>query len=495
MANYLRKAIKGVSYVFILSVSSIVLSYFFRLLVARNLSAAQFGLFHAVMAFTVLLHALHDPGLKSALIKFVPEFLVRGEQKKINDAIKVTLAVWMGLSALFSLGTILFADQLAIHYFKDAQSSVVLILLAIAFLLQSVDYIVAYLFQGFQRMGLFAGVDFSRSAVLLIAVGVGFTFSKSPAVPAVAYIVSSVMLSVIYWPILKRKVFPELSWPKGWDGKLLKKMAVFGIPVTLSALAYTVFQQMSALALTYFGTLEEVGLLSVALLTAGLLISFSSSIAFVIFPLASELNAQGYHEHIKEGIQLVYRFAVIAILPISLGLLGFAGLIVKLLFGAQYTAAAPALMLLAIGTLFWIIAGINFNLLAGMSYSREPMKVMILITVVSAILNVLLIPLFGLTGAALAIVIGYLLAMVLSIIVVRRHVQIQIPVWAWSKNMLAGLVFLAVIYIAQNLPMANQYVKAALGLAIAGAIYAALVVILKVTSWKEVTQYLSRMRA
>ena len=495
MANYLKKAIRGASYVFVLSVSSIIISYFFRLLVARNLSTSEFGLFHAVMAFTVLLHTLHDPGLKSALIKFVPEFLVRGEHKKINDALKVTLVIWLGLSAIFSLGTILFADELAAKYFNDPAASSILILLAMAFLLQSIDYLAGYLFQGFQRMGLFAGVDFSRSVILLLSTGIGFSLARSILVPAAAYVISSVVLSLVYWPILKKKVFPALAWPKGWNGNLLKNMVWFGIPVTLSALSYTVFQQVSSLALTYFGSLEEVGLLNVALPTAGLLISFSSSIAHIIFPLASELWAQGYREHIREGIQLVYRFAFLTILPLSLGLFGFSQFIINLLFGAQYANAAPALMLLSVGALFWIIAGINFNLLAGMSFSREPVKVMLLITFVNTVLNFLLIPWLGLMGACIAIVTGYFLAMVLSISIVRKHVQVQIPIASWLKSALAGLVFLGVVFTARNVPIGNQYFKAVLTLAVASVVYIALIFALKVTSWKEIKQYALRAHA
>src|SRR3989344_4779519 len=216
MTNYLKKAVFGVSHVFLLSIFSMFFAYCFRLLLARVLSDEEFGLFYAVFAFTTLLHTFHDPGLKAAVIKFIPEFVVKKSPLLINRSITHAFLVWTVLSGIFTVLTIVFSSWLAENYFHSGSAKLLLIVLGFAFLLSSMDYLIAYVFQGFQRMALFAGVDLSRSVVLLLAASIGFiVFGRTALVAGFAYIASSIILTAVYFPVLKRKVFREFRFKLG----------------------------------------------------------------------------------------------------------------------------------------------------------------------------------------------------------------------------------------------------------------------------------------
>lgn len=494
MANYLRKALFGAGYIFMFSMLAMVGGYLLRLVLARNLGPEMFGLFYAVFAFVVFVHNFHDPGLRHALIKFVAEFNVKKVYGKINRAISLTVYTWSALSAVLTILAVVFANFLAKAYFKSPDAFWPIIILSIGLALYSMDFF-SYVFQGFQKMGLFASVDLVRTTVLLVAISIGFWFwPGNILVPSFAYVLVPLSMFAVYLPVLKARVFPQFKFVPRFDQKLLKKMVRFGLPVVLTAMSYALFQQVSVLVLTYYGTLKEVGWFNIALPTAGLLMSISSALVHVVLPMASELWARGYTKHLQEGVDLLYRYTFIAILPISLMLFSFAPLIVTTLFGEEYANAAPALMVLAIGTLFWVIANINFNFLAGIGKSKEPFKIMLWVGLASLVLNFALIYALTLIGAAWALALSYLLAMILSIVVLRRHVRVHVPLLFWVKNAFVAGVFLGAVYWLKDvLVIANPYVEAIITLVGAGLVYVAFLFLLRMTSWKELMTYLRRV--
>jgi O-antigen/teichoic acid export membrane protein len=84
-----------------------------------------------------------------------------------------------------------------------------------------------------------------------------------------------------------------------------------------------------------------------------------------------------------------------------------AGLVIKLLFGAQYAAATPMLIVLLWSDIFAILAVARNAYLLAMNWPR----VMFLMSVIGAIsnilLNIVLIPHYGGIGAAFASLISY----------------------------------------------------------------------------------------
>lgn len=493
MANYMQTAIRGAVYAFVLSFFAMLFAYLFRLLLARNLSTSEFGLFYAVFSLVLLINTLKEPGLKSAVVKFIPEFIIKNDASSINKAISNSFIVWGLASVVFFIIGLFIAKPLAIYYFKLESAKLLFILLMAGFVLNIIDHLIMYVFQGFQRIGLFASMDFMRTFLLFVtAAGLYWVYPASVFVPALAYILTPILLTLLFYPILKRKVFPKLKlvW---FDRSLFGKMVNFGFPVTITALSYTLFQQTTILILTYFGTLEEVGLLNVALPTSALLINLSTAISFVLFPMASELSARGLKGHLQEGVKILYKYSFICIVPLCLMLVAYPDLIISLLFGKKFSLASNALVILALGSIFWTIANINFTTLAAIGKSKEPLKTMSVVIVISVILGLILIPMMGLRGAALSVSLSYVVAMIISTIMIHKHVEVKLGLGFWLKNLVAGLLFISVIHLTKNILNINQYFEAVMTLTISGFVYLSVLLILKMISIKEIVNNLKHL--
>ena len=85
--NYTKIAFKGALIVLVTSLFAAFLGYLVRVLLARNLSVEQFGLFYAVFSFLGLIGIFKSLGFDKAITKFIPEF----QHKRKHDFIKSSI--------------------------------------------------------------------------------------------------------------------------------------------------------------------------------------------------------------------------------------------------------------------------------------------------------------------------------------------------------------------------------------------------------------------
>ncbi|RMD58162.1 hypothetical protein D6825_01780 [Candidatus Woesearchaeota archaeon] len=118
---------------------------------------------------------------------------------------------------------------------------------------------------------------------------------------------------------------------------------------------------------------------------------------------------------------------------------------------------------------------------------------MVVISVVTVIVNFILIPAFGLMGAVYGIVFGYLLALLLSLHLLRRHVRARIRFYFWLKCAFSGSLFLFSILLVKSwLELSSVYLEAFATLLVSGIVYLACVFIFRMTSISEIKGHLKR---
>ena len=162
MGNYAKKALKGASITFIFSLLASITAYFTRILLARNLTPEDFGLFYAVFSFVIFFLFFRSLGLGQALVKYIAEFKVLNKFNEIKTSIISVFYLQIVSSLIF--GTIFFftADYLAEIYFKNPQASIILKFL-IVYVIFSIFFIISkQVFQGFQKMFLYSSVELSK---------------------------------------------------------------------------------------------------------------------------------------------------------------------------------------------------------------------------------------------------------------------------------------------------------------------------------------------
>ena len=238
--SYLKKAVKGASFVFFSESLSYILAYIFTLIVARSLPVKSVGLIYAIVGFFGLFMIIYDLGLNSSLVKFIPEFKIQKAWSKIKSAIILSLGGNIIMTVLIAAIILMFGSSLESHYFKASGAAIGLAVYAIAFVLAPVYNISNSTSQGFQDFVSFSTTRLVKSAATLLSTVVLFSLGFSFISPLMGYAIGTLVASLLFFWVIKR------NFPAFWKIKkpvqlsLVKPFLVYGIPTLLLALSQNI---------------------------------------------------------------------------------------------------------------------------------------------------------------------------------------------------------------------------------------------------------------
>jgi stage V sporulation protein B len=260
----------------------------------------------------------------------------------------------------------------------------------------------------------------------------------------------------------------------------------FGLPVLFAEFADKLIAYFDVLMLTYFVGLDLVGVYNIALPSANAFLIVGTAISRVALPMVSELHAKNDPSRLKRGISAAHRYTFLLMLPLSLATAVFSDVLLQSFFGAAYTGGATSFSILVIGVSLFAVARINFSLLAGIGKPITTTKIILLSALINVCLNLIMIPLFGINGAALATSICYFISFLLSTSFLTRYTNSPSPWKIWCKTALISIVFgIAVLSLK-----ANYGPVAAISLVpILGAILVCVAVYGKIISLTEIKRF------
>jgi O-antigen/teichoic acid export membrane protein len=185
---------------------------------------------------------------------------------------------------------------------------------------------------------------------------------------------------------------------------------------------------------------EQVGIYKAAENYLGLVAVFITP--FVVFwPMISDMYKEKEIKKINEMFSIIIKIVALLSLPVivfmivfSKDLLGF--------FGEAYVYGYPVLFLLLIGNVFDALAGPVGALLNMTEYAKYNLINMILLLIMNIILNLLLIPKYGVNGAAIATSIS--LVTINSVNIIENRILLK--VFPYKKDTFFFLAFSAMIY-------------------------------------------------
>lgn len=495
MTNYTKKILHGTFILFVMSILTAFLSYGLRIILSRSLTKVEFGLFYSVVALTGIFIFLRDMGLRAALAKFIPEFLVKKKKDLVKSSIWIAFLFPFGAALIIALFLIIFAKPLSVYYFKDTLAFGLLILMALAFWLFTLFLIFFGVFQGYHRMGIFSLLEFIYFLVIILVTVPLLKYGLGVYAPALGYIAGAVFCALFFFIVYRFTVHKELVDAKTRITKsLIKKLFSFSIYVMFATTALNILGLTDTLLLTYFSGLGAVAEYNVALPISKLVALFGTAISMVLLPLASRLWANKELKKLTEGTSRMLNLLVVSVLPLAAIMLAYPDIIIRIFFGNQYVVAQNVLRILIFGFFFFSIFLINISVLNGIGKPKLVNKIVITAVVINLILNVFLIIPFQGIGAAIATSSSYFLIFLLSSIVLHHKIRIRVP-WAnWLKSFVFAAVFLGIITVLKAILNLNPWVELIITIGVAGLAYAALIVAFKVVSLEEISGIIKQAR-
>ena len=365
-----------------------VINLIVGLITARYLGPSNYGLINYAGAYTAFFSSFCTLGINSVIVK---EFVDNPD--KTGEIIGTTLgmrAVSSFLSALAIIGISFFADA------GEPTTILVVALSTIGMVFQIFDTF-NYWFQSRLQskttaiVTLIAYVATSIYKVVLLVLKkpvTYFAFSTS-----VDYICIAVLLLISY----KKYKGTKLSFSKDYGKELLKKSAHFILP----GLMVAIYGQTDKIMLKHMISDTEIGYYSTAVSLCNMWCFVLAAIIDSLYPPIMEAFKTDREEFDRKN-KILYAIVFYLSVFVSVIFTIFGSFIVNLLYGKEYAGAVAPLRVITWYTAFSYL-GVARNAWIVCLNKQKYLKHLYLSAAIANVgLNVLFIPMWGATGAAVA---------------------------------------------------------------------------------------------
>jgi O-antigen/teichoic acid export membrane protein len=429
------------SVVFISRLVSAGLAFTGTIYYARVLGPAILGTFFLMQSIIGFLSVPADLGVQKAAEKRISE----GENKdKLYTSSIILLVVFF---AIVSAPTIIFRGKinnfLGLPLFTEL----------IAVLLVTVLY---QLFISFLR----GELKVARSAVIEAIQ------SASTLMTSVAFVAQGQEIYGLIYGLVVGKVMGvmlslyitdlNICLPTYNDFKHIFSFSKYTMILKSSGL---LFGWADTIMIGIFLTKSLVGVYEVAWRLSLLGIIASNSISRVVFPNYSNLLTKGNRKQVRDSIPKTIIYSIALPTGLFFGAVVLSKDVLEILYGSSFKTGWLVLIVLSAERIFQSLHDVFHNLTMAMDHPKVAFRITVLSVIINVVLNILLIPVIGIEGAAIAVLTSYLLSSIILYIHIKNHVSIELPVHRSLLMFSSASVMCVFVYIAKSTFQVDSIVR------------------------------------
>lgn len=422
LKRFIPKIVKGAGIFAIGAVVARLTGFLLRITIARGLGKSPYGLFSLGLSFLSLASVFSVLGLRSGVKRYVSMFRGKENWEGVKGTLISSLKISIPVALILAFVLFNTSSWVSTEIFHNRAFTPVLKVFSVSLPIAVFGHILASGLLGFRRMDYRiysrTGGYLSRLALAGIAILWGYGI----VVVSTSVILSAAVSSLIALYLLQKKLFPFIGSDRK-DPFLGKELLSYSLPLMVAALLITLLGKIDTMMLGFLKNVAKVGLYNAALPTA-ILVPIGG-LAGLFFPIISELYGRDEEEAIKILSNFTTKWFFLIALPLTVVLVFFSGPILMILFGREYVAASLSLKILALGFLVSYLFVTSRRLVEMVGKTKVILVANSTAAGTDIFLNYLLIPPFGIEGAAMATAIslsvGSLLAGVFTLKAVGFH--------------------------------------------------------------------------
>lgn len=395
--------------VFIAVILSKILTYTYRIIVARHYGPEVYGLFALSLMIFGWFAMFSHFGFGHGVLRYISLYRGKGNQNKISYIIKSSLKLLAIVSVLFGILLFFLSDIIAIKIFDNARLSIFLKIFSFMIPLGTLNTVFFSIMKAYEKIGWFSFISkiLDNSIKLFVLILLVFMGLNSINVP-VSYLVGAIItfaVSYIYCRITFKKIFKVKPIK---NKQVFRNVFSYSWPLLFFGFSMALLHQTDSFMIGIFGTISDVGFYNAAIPIALLLTVSVDLFNQLFFPLVTKEYAKGNKDLVKQLSQQTGKWVYMMSLPLFILFIIFPGVFIKLLFGTEYLVATNALRFLSIGAMFTTVFEVSKRLILMKGKSKLILKNILFVLALNIILNLILVPPYGINGAAIATMISFI---------------------------------------------------------------------------------------
>jgi O-antigen/teichoic acid export membrane protein len=399
---------------------------------ARELGPTPIGVFFLFEALLGMLSIPIDFDLRGAVEKRISEgesqgeFLASGIFLKLVPITVVVLGIWLLKEPLNNY----LGEDLAIF-------------LAAAIVLQEAAQLSIFVLKGELRVGETATLKLVRQTVWIGVSTILVSFGWGTL--GIIWGLLAGFCLMLIWGWYKCSV--SLERPSKQQARSLLHFSKYNV---ISSIGGYFYSWMDVAIIGLFLTQAHVGTYEVAWRVTAVVVLLSTAIADTVFPQVSQWNSNGAKSRIESVIREAITPSLALVIPSFFGVLIFSQDILRLVFGNEFAVAWLVLIILMGEKILQSVHKIFGRSLLGIDCPDLAAYATVVSVMVNLLLNIVLIPIFGILGAAIATTASFSLNTFLHGFFLSKYVTIDIPYVEIGWLVLASIGMTLCLKIAQS---------------------------------------------
>ncbi len=459
---------------YVLLALTIGIGVFMMPFTVHHLGKADYGLWMLVASMTYYFQLL-DLGYGNGLVRHVTEADARGDTNGVNEVLSTFVVVYSGIGLLALAGACVLALFVVPHFphlsAADIRAGqVVMVVLGIRIAVGFPMTVFGAVTTARQQFALNTAVSIVASIVsaavtyVVLEWGYGLT-TLVPATTAVN------LLAYVGYARVARHVFPEMRIaPSLFSRVRLREVTAFSLYLFVIDISAQLGFNMDNVVIGAFIGTGAVAVYTVAQRLSDYQRQLCNQFNGMLFPVVVDFDARGDRRALKSTLVEGTRLAVALVVGVTICLVVFARPLIHRWMGPGFDEATPALYALALAGILLVAQGPVGNILLAIGRHRLVAGVSIAEALVNLALTVVLVPYYGITGAAVATLIPVVVAHVAITIPVACRAM-QVPFATFARDVTAPAAIAAAPSVLVALVLRWSWMPASLGsIVLAGAV-------------------------
>ncbi|MCK5023527.1 MAG: oligosaccharide flippase family protein [Candidatus Aenigmarchaeota archaeon] len=447
----LKTIVKGSGIGFFGMIFSNLILYVLRVILARSLTTNEYGVLFLAISLISMLMFLAMLGIGDGILKYIPHYRIKGDNERVKGVIVSSFYILFPVSIVVFIVLFIFAEQISVIFFSEPMLTPIIRMFSVIIPLFAIYNVFSITMTSFKKLE-YPVISWliCKPLSILIIVIISFVLGFGLLGAAFAYVVGFAVSAVMAVIFLETRVFPVFR-NKIKAIQMKKKLIIFSLPLIVYGILWNFMSKIDTLMLGMMMTSFDVGLYQAAIPTSQFLFMFSSVLTGLFLPLISELLAKDKIENIGVVYRTIPKWIFYFNFPLFIIFFMYPNVVLNMVFGSDYIQAANSLRILSLGFFVYSIGILSTIMLTAFEKTKYHMVNSGLALLVGIVLNYVLIPLYGINGAAMATTITFIFYVSMPIFETYRisgKTPFHIDMF---KSLVSGTVSMFIIYTATKL--------------------------------------------
>jgi O-antigen/teichoic acid export membrane protein len=424
---------------------------------AHAVGASVLGAYFLFVAYYSIIGMVSDGGLGAAAIKRISE----------GEAPDAYFSAFVLLRSLFV--TIVLLALIAFRsYFVDLDTAGLFIWLTVALIVSLLHGTVSTGIAGCGKMGIYATgsfiSDISRILVQVVAIFLGF----GAAGLAGGFVCGMFVGAIVQFHFFDLRLV-RFSW------RHIKSLSTFSFWVFLTSSGVMMYTYADRVIIGYYLSSADVGVYHIALQLAALASFTTIALRSTLWPKVSRWGKIGDFGLIEESLSRAFSYSLILAVPVVAGGILLGDKLLYFFYGAEFAQGYTTLMIMLVVQIVNIFQYFFTMYLGALDHQKDAFKATAVAAAANIALNLILIPVIGIDGAAIATLVTMMLNAVLARRALSQIITIRVEHGSLINILIAsGLMSLLVGGYRMFVPLSSVWL-ALVPVVLGGVVYGILI--------------------